>query len=264
MSILLQKSIWSVWGGLSRDCLDLDSYWLRTDLTRVHVQKVTEELIVSIFWRIIIIKPPSLTFWDRRRNTNITGQFLFLSIFFFTFVCLMTIEAFSIYLCWSTYLNRNDLYRWTLLCNLHTVSAPVPSWGIKDPLMRWDCKITTNSIRSEFCSIICVSIFLLLSDAAATISQETTCNHYLFQLPAISDVKVPLLRVESVPAVLWLESRNRPSLHVHRVGANPWRMHRSQVFQELRVAFATHIRLIEPGRLTGCRGKMSAMNSNNH
>lgn len=54
------------------------------------------------------------------------------------------------FLCCSTYLNRSVLCRWTLLCNLHTVSAPALSWGIKDPLMRCNCKITINSITSEF------------------------------------------------------------------------------------------------------------------
>lgn len=68
IDILLKKSTWSVGGGLSRDSLDLDCYWLRTDLTRVHVQKDTEELVVSTSWRVIVIKPPSLTFWSRRRN----------------------------------------------------------------------------------------------------------------------------------------------------------------------------------------------------
>lgn len=84
-------------------------------------------------------------------------------------------------LCCSTYLNRNVLCRWTSLCNLHTVSPPVPSWGIKDPRMRCDCKTTTNSITSEF-GIICIFIFVDLSDAAFPMKPDL--NQYL-QLQAI-------------------------------------------------------------------------------
>lgn len=97
MLILLKKSVWTVGGGLSRDSLDLDSYWLRTDLTRVHVQKVTEELVVPISWRIIMIKPPSLTFWNRGRNKKMLacGK---TNAFFSRLCVVMTTEAFSVHM----------------------------------------------------------------------------------------------------------------------------------------------------------------------
>lgn len=241
MLIILKKSVWSVGGGLSRDSLDLDSYWLRTDLTRVHVQKVSEELVVSVSWRIIIIKPPSLTFWNKRSNKNITGQCWYVekNDFFFPRLYVWWQSSHAVYtsgLCCRTYLNRNVLCRWTLLCNPHTVSAPVPSWGIKDPRMRCDCKTTTNSFTSEF-GIICIYIFVDLSHAV--FPMKLNLNQYL-QIQAIERSlgiihcsflqSLPSLRVESVAGVLWLDSGNRLSLHVDWVGANPWRVHLSQVF----------------------------------
>lgn len=189
------------------------------------------------------------------------------------------IQYSHIFLCCSTYLNRSVLCRWTLLCNLHTVSAPALSWGIKDPLMRCNCKVTINSITSEFNTrvefVFFFFIFLFLSNASSDISHKTKSFKSIFpisryrtvliynalQLPAISDVKVHLLHVESVSGVLRLDSGNGPSLHVHGVGANPRHMHPCQVFQELRVALSGHVRLIEPGRLTGCRRRLSAINS---
>lgn len=68
-----------------------------------------------------------------------------------------------------------------------------------------------------------------------------------------STVKVSSLRVEGVPRVLRLDSRNRLSLHVHRIRADPRPVFPPQVAQELRVPVAGNIPLIKPGCHTGCR-----------
>lgn len=72
-------------------------------------------------------------------------------------------------------------------------------------------------------------------------------------------VKVKSLRVEGVPGVLRLDSRNRLSLHVHWVGADPCPVLPSQVTQELRVPVCGNIAFIKPGRLTGCRRRKQVL-----
>lgn len=74
-----------------------------------------------------------------------------------------------------------------------------------------------------------------------------------------STVKVSSLRVEGVPRVLGLDSRNRLSLHVHGVRADPRPVFPPQVAQELRVPVAGNIPLIKPGCRTGCREEGSTL-----
>lgn len=78
-------------------------------------------------------------------------------------------------------------------------------------------------------------------------------HHQSSTIASGSTVKVSSLRVEGVPRVLRLDSRNRLSLHVHGVRADPRPVFPPQVAQELRVPVAGNIPLIKPGCRTGCR-----------
>lgn len=77
-------------------------------------------------------------------------------------------------------MNRSVLCRWTLLCNLHTVSVPALSWGIKDLLMRCNCQISINSITSELNPFV----FYL---STSPITRSRTVLHCSFLLSVMSE-----------------------------------------------------------------------------
>lgn len=116
-------------------------------------------------------------------------------------------------------------------------------------LLLYECKILQNHVKwvSEHFSKLCKFKMFHNVESVVHKKRKQIMNH---QSPL--PVRVQSLRVEDVPGVLRLDSRNRLSLHVHRAGADPGPVLPSQVAQELRVPVSGNIALIKPGCLTGC------------